>query len=49
MTGSPAGGPSSNDAEGDTPEFVAELIVKAVEEGGAQYFANDRLRNLAGA
>jgi NAD(P)-dependent dehydrogenase (short-subunit alcohol dehydrogenase family) len=48
--GEPAGGgPSSNYAEGDTPEFVAELIVKAVEEGGAQYFANDRLRHLAGA
>jgi NAD(P)-dependent dehydrogenase (short-subunit alcohol dehydrogenase family) len=48
--GVPAGGgPSSNYAEGDTPEFVAEIIVKAVEEGGAQYFANDRLRQLAGA
>src|SRR5690349_14494968 len=48
--GSPAGGgPSANYAEGDTPEFVAEIIVKAVEEGGAQYFANDRLRHLAGA
>jgi NAD(P)-dependent dehydrogenase (short-subunit alcohol dehydrogenase family) len=48
--GEPAGGgPSSNYAEGDTPEFVAEIIVKAVEEGGAQYFANDRLRQLAGA
>lgn len=47
--GSPAGGgPSSNYADGDTPEFVADLIVKAIEEGEAQYFANDRLRQLAG-
>jgi short-subunit dehydrogenase len=43
------GGPSSNYAAGDTPEFVAEIIVKAIEEGEAQYFANDRLRQLAGA
>jgi short-subunit dehydrogenase len=48
--GNPAGGgPSSNYAEGDSPEFVAEIIVKAIEEGQAQYFANDRLRQLAGA
>ena len=48
--GNPAGGgPSTNYAEGDTPEFVAEIVVKAIEEGGAQYFANDRLRQLAGA
>jgi len=47
--GNPAGGgPSSDYASGDTPEFVAEIIVKAIEEGGAQYFANDRLRALAG-
>ena len=42
------GGPSGNYADGDTPEFVAELSVQAVEEGGAQYFANDYFRNLAG-
>jgi short-subunit dehydrogenase len=48
--GSPAGGgPSANYADGDTPEFVAEIVVRAIEEGGAQYFANDRLRQLAGA
>lgn len=47
--GNPAGGgPSSDYASGDTPEFVADIIVKAIEEGGAQYFANDRLRALAG-
>lgn len=48
--GNPAGGgPGSNYAEGDTPEFVADLILKAVLEGEAQYFANDRLRQMAGA
>jgi hypothetical protein len=43
------GGPSSNYGAGDTPEFVADIIVKAIEKGEAQYFANDRLRQLAGA
>lgn len=48
--GSPAGGgPGSNYAEGDTPEFVADLILKAIMEGEAQYFANERLRQMAGA
>jgi short-subunit dehydrogenase len=46
--GSSAGGPPVNYQEGDPPEFVAGLIVKAIEEGGAQYFANDRIRKLAG-
>lgn len=47
--GSPAGGgPASNYAEGDSPEFVAGLILQAIEEGGAQYFANERLKRLAG-
>jgi short-subunit dehydrogenase len=43
-----AAGPSTNYAEGDTPEFVAGLVVQAVEEGQAQYFANERLRKMAG-
>ena len=42
------GGPTGNYAAGDTPEFVADIIVKALVEGGAQYFANDRLRQMAG-
>jgi hypothetical protein len=42
------GGPSSNYAEGDTPEFVASIVLQAIEEGQAQYFANDRLRKMAG-
>ncbi len=48
--GNPAGGgPRSDYAQGDTPEFVAGLIVRAIEEGQAQYFANDRLRQMAGS
>jgi len=41
-------GPSANYAEGDKPEFVAGLILQAIEEGQAQYFANERLRKMAG-
>ena len=48
--GNPAGGgPSSDYAAGDKPEFIAGLILQAIEEGQAQYFANDRLRKMAGA
>lgn len=47
--GHPAGGgPSAHYAEGYKPEFVAGLVLQAVEEGQAQYFANDRLRKMAG-
>ena len=47
--GNPAGGgPASNYAQGDRPEFVASLVMQAIEEGQAQYFANDRLRKMAG-
>ena len=48
--GNPAGGgPAANYGDGDKPEFVASLVVQAIEEGRAQYFANDRLRKMAGA
>jgi NAD(P)-dependent dehydrogenase (short-subunit alcohol dehydrogenase family) len=48
--GNPAGGgPAARYADGDKPEFVAGLVLQAVEEGQAQYFANDRLRKMAGA
>lgn len=47
--GNPAsGGPADNYADGDRPEFVAGLVLQAIEEGQAQYFANDRLRQMAG-
>jgi hypothetical protein len=43
------GGPAASYADGDKPEFVASLVLQAIEEGHAQYFANDRLRKMAGA
>jgi NAD(P)-dependent dehydrogenase (short-subunit alcohol dehydrogenase family) len=47
--GNPAGGgPAANYGEGDKPEFVAGLVLQAIEEGQAQYFANERLRKMAG-
>lgn len=47
--GNPAGGgPTTDYSQGDKPEFVAGLVLQAIEEGQAQYFANDRLRTLAG-
>jgi len=42
-----SGGPTGSYATGDTPEFVADIIVKAIVEGEAQYFANERLRQMA--
>jgi len=44
--GNPGSGPASNYAEGDSPEHVANLILQAIEKGEAQYFANDRLKQL---
>jgi hypothetical protein len=41
-------GPSSSYTDGGKPEFVASLVLQAVDEGQAQYFANDRLRKMAG-
>ncbi len=41
-------GPPADYSKGDTPEFVAEIIIKAILEGEPQYFANDRIRQLAG-
>lgn len=40
--------PSGAMDSGCLPEFVAELVVEAIEEGQPQYFANDRLRKMAG-
>jgi short-subunit dehydrogenase len=48
MTAPGTEGPASSYAQGDTPEFVADIVLKAISEGEAQYFANDRLRQLAG-
>lgn len=48
MSANKDGGPSADYSKGDAPEFVAEIIIKAIEEGDAEYFANDRLRQMAG-
>jgi short-subunit dehydrogenase len=42
------GGPASDYSQGDTPEFVADLILQAIRVGEPEYFANDNLRRLAG-
>jgi len=44
-----SGGETTDYSAGDPPEMVAELIVRAIEGGDAQYFINDFLRKLAGA
>lgn len=49
MANSPGGGPAADYASGDKPQFVAGLVLQAIEEGKAQYFANERLRQMAGA
>jgi NAD(P)-dependent dehydrogenase (short-subunit alcohol dehydrogenase family) len=41
-------GPDADYSVGDPPSHVAGLIAQALEEGGAEYFANDYLRSLAG-
>jgi short-subunit dehydrogenase len=48
--GNPAGGgPAAHYAAGNKPEHVAGLVLQAVEEGHAQYFATERVRKMAGA
>ena len=44
-----SGGATTDYSAGDPPEMVAELVVRAIEGGDAQYFVNDYLRKLAGA
>jgi short-subunit dehydrogenase len=47
--GNPGSGPPAAYAQGDSPQFVAKLILQAIEEGQAQYFANERMKKMAGA
>lgn len=46
--GNSAKAPKGDYAKGDPPGYIASLVVKAVEEGEAEYFANDHLKKLAG-
>jgi short-subunit dehydrogenase len=48
IVASPDGGPVADYSQGDTPEFVADLILKAIIEGEPEYFASDRMRQMAG-
>jgi len=48
MSSRAGGGPPADYSKGDSPEFVASLVLQAIEEGGAQYFANEHLKRLAG-
>ena len=43
------GGPPADYSDATKPEVIADLIVKAINEGHAQYFASDRIARLAGA
>ena len=47
MGNAAGGGPAVNYADGDSAEFVASLVLRAIQEGEGQYFANDRLRKMA--
>lgn len=42
------GGPAADYSQGDSAEFVADIIVKAIIEGESEYFANENLRKMAG-
>ncbi|MGH8113947.1 MAG: SDR family NAD(P)-dependent oxidoreductase [Rhodanobacteraceae bacterium] len=42
------GGPNADYTDGTKPEVVADLVVKAVQEGHSQYFVSDRVARLAG-
>ncbi len=40
--------PKADYSKGDSPAMIAELVVKAVLEGEAEYFANDYIKKMAG-
>jgi len=39
-------GPATDYSSGDTPEYIAEIILKALLEGEAEYFAHERMKQL---
>lgn len=49
MVGPGGGGPSADYTDATKPEMVADMIVRAINEGHAQYFANDSIVRRAGA
>lgn len=44
--GASGNGPVRDYTKGDSPEDVADLIVKALEEGEAEYFMHERMRTM---
>jgi len=38
--------PATDYSSGDTPDYIAEIILKALLEGDAEYFAHERMRQL---
>jgi short-subunit dehydrogenase len=44
--GGPSRTPASAYASGDTPEYVADIIVRALVEGEAEYFAHENMKHL---
>jgi len=40
--------PKADYSKGDSPAMIAELVVKAVRDGEAEYFANDYIKKMAG-
>jgi len=44
--GASGSGPVRDYSKGDPPEIVAELIVKALVEGEAEYFVHERMRTM---
>lgn len=41
-----AGGPPPDYSHGDSAEYVAQIILKAILEGEAEYFAHERMRQM---
>ncbi|HEY9690608.1 MAG TPA: SDR family oxidoreductase [Oculatellaceae cyanobacterium] len=38
--------PATDYSDGDTPEYIAQIILKALVEGEAEYFAHERMKQL---
>jgi short-subunit dehydrogenase len=47
MTAPQAQGPAADYSRGDSPELVAEFVLRAIEEGGGEYYVSERIEKLA--
>ena len=41
------GGPNARYENGDSAEYIANIILQALEEGEAEYFAHEHMRDLS--